>query len=115
MSWQYSIQREPELAAESIRKAYELREKASEQGAPVIETDYYQFGTGELEKAEASAELLQQTYPRDCRSSLRFFYRRLGNAEKAVDEDREALRLIARLSGQLPEPRRRPCESQPIG
>ena len=92
MSWQYSIQREPELAAESIRKAYELREKASERERLSIETDYYQFGTGELEKAAASAELLQQTYPREG-VSLRFFYTRLGNLKKAVEEDRKALRL----------------------
>lgn len=95
MSSAYTNQREPELSAESIRKAYELREKVSERERLGIEGDYYWRGTGELEKAVSSIELRQQTYPRDAsaHNTLGILYKRLGNHEKAKEESREALRL----------------------
>jgi eukaryotic-like serine/threonine-protein kinase len=95
MSSAYNNQREPGLAAESIRKAYELREKVSERERLRIEGDYYLRATGELEKAVSSLELFQQTYPRDssAHNSLGNLYKRLGNHEKAAEESREALRL----------------------
>lgn len=95
MSAAYTNQREPELSAESIRKAYQLREKVSERERLRIEVDYYWRGTGELEKAVSSAELFQQTYPRDssAHNALGILYKRLGNHEKSVEESREALRL----------------------
>ena len=95
MSWAYNNQREPELSAKSIRKAYELREKVSERERLWIEGNYYWHGTGELEKAVSSVELFQQTYPRDssAHNELGNLYKRLGNHEKSVEESREALRL----------------------
>jgi tetratricopeptide (TPR) repeat protein len=95
MSVAYTNQREPELSAESIRKAYQLREKVSERERLRIEGDYYWRGTGELEKAVSSVELFQQTYPRDssAHNALGILYKRLGNHEKSVEESREALRL----------------------
>jgi DNA-binding winged helix-turn-helix (wHTH) protein/tetratricopeptide (TPR) repeat protein len=95
MSAAYTNQREPELSAESIRRAYQLREKVSERERLRIEGDYYWRGTGELEKAVSSVELFQQTYPRDssAHNALGILYKRLGNHEKSVEESREALRL----------------------
>ena len=95
MSSAYANQREPELAAENIRKAYQLRDRESERERLRIETDYYTRGTGELEKAVSSFELLQQTYPRDSlpHNGLGVLYGRLGNPEKAVEEFHEAVRL----------------------
>lgn len=94
MSWAYAIQREPELAAASIRKAYQLRDRVSERERLWIETNYYWLGTGELEKTAASIELAQQTYPDfDSHISLGVLYGRLGNPEKSLEEFREALRL----------------------
>jgi len=52
---------EPGRAAENIRKAYELREKVSERERFAIEVECYSFGTGELEKAAAVAELWHQS------------------------------------------------------
>ena len=72
MSWAYTFRREPELSNENIRKAYELRGKVSEQERLTIETDYYRFATGELEKAISSVELFQQTFPRDLSRILRW-------------------------------------------
>jgi DNA-binding winged helix-turn-helix (wHTH) protein/tetratricopeptide (TPR) repeat protein len=95
MSAVYFIQREPGLAAENIRKAYQLRDRVSERERLTIEGAYYWRGTGELEKAISSFDLYQQTYPRDAfaHNTLGGLYGRLGNAEKAEQEFREALRL----------------------
>ena len=95
MSDVYFIQREPGLAAENIRKAYDLRDRVSPRERLGIEGDYYWRGTGELEKALSSFDLYQQTYPRDAsaHNTLGSLYARLGNGEKAEQEFREALRL----------------------
>ncbi len=63
LSTTYANHREPELAAENIRKAYDLRAKVSERERFYIESHYYWNGTGELEKAVPVFEQWQQTYP----------------------------------------------------
>jgi len=96
MSTAYTNLREPELAAENIRKAYDLREKTSEQERLRIEVGYYWRGTGELEKAVSAYELLLQNYPRDFtpHGGLGLLYSRLGDIDRATQEAREALRLL---------------------
>ena len=91
----YSNHHEPDLAAENIRKAYELREKVSDRERLSIETNYYRTGSGELDKAVPVYELWKQTYPRDVvpYNSLDTLYRRTGNLEKALEEARNAVRL----------------------
>jgi DNA-binding winged helix-turn-helix (wHTH) protein/tetratricopeptide (TPR) repeat protein len=81
--------------AEYARKAYDLKEKVSERERWDIEGNYYIMGTGELEKAEQSCELLLQTYPRDYEGymSLGFISAILGNWEKSLEENRVLLRL----------------------
>jgi eukaryotic-like serine/threonine-protein kinase len=81
--------------AEYARKAYDLREKVSEWERFDIEATYYQWATGELEKAARTVELWQQTYPRDYSPYLvlGFISTDLGNWEKALEEYRAALRL----------------------
>jgi len=83
------------LGAENARKAYDLREKASERERFNIESEYYNVVTGELEKGAQTDELWQQTYPRDAMPYLRlgFVSATLGNFEKALEEWRVALRL----------------------
>jgi len=95
MSTTYGNHRGPELAAENIRKAYELRAKVSERERFYIESHYYWNGTGELEKAVQVLEQWQQTYPGyySPYTTLGFIYRWLGNLEKALEEAREAMRL----------------------
>jgi len=82
------------LSAESTRKAFELREKVSEPERLYIESHYYQFTTGELEKAATVYELWRQTYPRDNTPyvNLGVIYSTLGKYGKALEEFREALR-----------------------
>jgi serine/threonine protein kinase/tetratricopeptide (TPR) repeat protein len=82
-------------AAENARKAYDLRQKVSERERFFIESDYYDWATGELEEAAQNYDLWQQTYPRDALpyTQLGFVSATLGNWEKALEEWREALRL----------------------
>jgi serine/threonine protein kinase/tetratricopeptide (TPR) repeat protein len=95
LSGSYSNLNEGGLAAEYARKAYELREKVSERERFSIEGFYYEYVTGELEKAAQTFELWQQTYPRNYPPyvNLGAVSSYLGNYEKALSEHIEALRL----------------------
>ena len=93
----YSNLGENDLAAENARKAYELRERVSEREKFFVETFYYEFGPGDLEKARQVYELWHQTYPRDwvAPAGLSNIFTSLGRFDKALVEEREALRLSA--------------------
>jgi eukaryotic-like serine/threonine-protein kinase len=95
MSTTYGNHGESELAAENIRKAYELRAKVSERERFYIDSHYYENGTGDWEKAVPIFEQWQQTYPGyySPYTTLGFMYRWLGNPQKALDQAREAMRL----------------------
>jgi serine/threonine protein kinase/tetratricopeptide (TPR) repeat protein len=86
---------ETDLAAENIRKAYELRERVSEREKFVIESSYYNFVTGDLERTRQSCELWAQAYPRDDVpfAVLTGLYFDLGQYDKALAEAREGVRL----------------------
>jgi len=86
---------EVELARENARKAYELREKVSERERLAIESRYFGFSTGELEKALTVYQLWEQIYPRDFvpYGNEGFTYATLGDYVRAVEKTREALRL----------------------
>jgi len=83
------------LAAENTAKAYELRERVSEREKLMIESFYYQYSTGDLEKARQAHELWAQAYPQDsiAPTDLSFMYQVLGQYDKALVEAREAVRL----------------------
>jgi serine/threonine protein kinase/tetratricopeptide (TPR) repeat protein len=61
----YSNLGEGSLASENLRKAYELRDRASEREKLSIESNYHLTVTGDLEKARQLFNLWSQTYPRD--------------------------------------------------
>ena len=86
---------EKELAAENTRKAYELRAKVSERERLYIESHYYDFVTGDLEKARQVYETWAQLYPRDQIPPLNLgvIYQNLGQYEKALVEFKQSLRL----------------------
>ena len=86
---------EPSLAAESARKAYELRERVSEREKFYIESHYYDGTTGNLEKARQNYELWAQNYPRDDvpPDDLASLYENLGQFDKALEQAHEAFRL----------------------
>jgi eukaryotic-like serine/threonine-protein kinase len=83
------------LAAETQKKAYELRERVSERERLRISAYYYAFVTGELEKEAQTYELWIQSYPRDAipHRDLGANSSALGQYDKSVAEAEEALRL----------------------
>jgi eukaryotic-like serine/threonine-protein kinase len=86
---------EKALAAESTRKAYELRGRVGEWEKFYIESHYYHFVTGDLEKARQAYELWAQLYPRENvpANNLGEIYQMLGQYEKAFAEYSEAVKL----------------------
>jgi serine/threonine protein kinase/Flp pilus assembly protein TadD len=82
-------------AAEYARQAYQLRDKVSDRERFGIEGLYYLSALGDLEKAEQTYDLWQQTYPRDPvpRVNLGVVFGEMGDYEKSLLEFREALRL----------------------
>ena len=83
------------LGNESVKKAYELRERVSEREKFYIESHYYEYVTGDLEKAGRTYELWTQVYPRDSwpHANLGVIYSELGQIEKALEQFREAVRM----------------------
>jgi tetratricopeptide (TPR) repeat protein/predicted Ser/Thr protein kinase len=83
------------LGAENTRKAYELRDKVSDREKLHIESNYYYFVTGDLEKARQSFELWAQTYPRDFipHTVEAVISQHLGQYDKILAEALAALRL----------------------
>lgn len=92
---EYSNLNQASRAIAPIQKAYELRSRVSERERFYIESHYYSYVTGELEKATQVCELWQHTYPRDVvpHVSLGNFYSMMGQPEKGLEECREGLRL----------------------
>ena len=86
---------QPAQANEYITKAFELREHASEREKLHISSVYYEFGTGELDKAIQTYILWAQSYPRDWLPLLNLgvAYGAIGQYEKAVEATRESLTL----------------------
>jgi len=82
-------------AAESTRKAYELRERTSEQEKLEISSFYELIVTGNLEAARTSYELFAQTYPRDedAQVFLWLIYAALGDYEKSHMAAQQAVNL----------------------
>jgi len=91
----YLAQGELGHAAESARKAYELRERTSEQEKLAITSFYQLLDTGNLEAARTSTELWAQTYPRDDRPQVNLWiiYIWSGQYEKSLLAAQEAVKL----------------------
>ncbi|HXN21683.1 MAG TPA: tetratricopeptide repeat protein, partial [Candidatus Dormibacteraeota bacterium] len=65
LGFTYGLLGQPALAAESNKKAYELRDRASDQEKFFITATYELQVTGNLEKALQTCELWLHTYPRE--------------------------------------------------
>jgi tetratricopeptide (TPR) repeat protein/tRNA A-37 threonylcarbamoyl transferase component Bud32 len=83
-----------ELGEEYGKKAFELRDRASERERLII-TDFYYIGTGQLEEKTRTEEVFKQTYPRDWipHNDLSFSYNQLGQFDKALENALEAVRV----------------------
>jgi eukaryotic-like serine/threonine-protein kinase len=86
---------ETERGAGDIQRAYERRTHLSQPERFYIESTYYHYVTGDLERAREVYELSAQIYPRYSGTHLRLWqlYSELGEYEKALTEIREAARL----------------------
>ncbi|MGB8060975.1 MAG: protein kinase [Candidatus Sulfotelmatobacter sp.] len=89
------------LAAEYARKAYDLRERVSDREKYRISAFYFQYVTGEVEKATEAYELWAKTYPRDMvpHTNLGTIYSALGQYDKAATETEESQKIEPHLTG----------------
>jgi eukaryotic-like serine/threonine-protein kinase len=92
----YSGIEEPALSAESITKAYQLRDRTSEREKFFITANYDLQVTGNLEKAQQTCELWARAYPREMMPHGflgSMVYIPTGKYELAVEEIQKALVL----------------------
>jgi serine/threonine protein kinase/tetratricopeptide (TPR) repeat protein len=83
------------LAIENIKKAYDLRDRASEREKLYITAHYYGEATGELDKALENYLLWEREFPKDFIPYLNAgsIYATLGQYEKSISETRLALQV----------------------
>jgi serine/threonine protein kinase/tetratricopeptide (TPR) repeat protein len=92
----YGTTGESDLAAENIRKAYELRDRVSDKEKFFITAYYDGRATGNQEKAQQTCDQWAQIYPREWTPHAflsGFIYPVLGRYEKAAEEGRNAIEL----------------------
>jgi eukaryotic-like serine/threonine-protein kinase len=91
----YGNMGETHLSQESLRKAYDLRERVSEAERFFITSFYYGYATGEIEKEKQTDELWTQAYPRDPtpHHELGVNYDTFGEFDKAISEYQAASSL----------------------
>jgi eukaryotic-like serine/threonine-protein kinase len=89
------------LAADNARKAYDLRDRVSERERYRISALYFQYATGEVEKATEAYELWAKSYPRDmvAHTNLGVLYSLLGQYDKAIAEIEAKQRLEPTING----------------
>lgn len=88
----YEVIGEGPLMDEALRKAFTLRNRASQRENYDISTVYYQFITHETDQTIQVCELWAQTYPRDFTPHRILGYENatLGRWERSVQEFRKA-------------------------
>jgi serine/threonine protein kinase/tetratricopeptide (TPR) repeat protein len=92
----YGSSGETELGTENIRKAYELRDRASDNEKFFITAYYDGRATGNQKKAQQTCEAWAQAYPREWKPHsflAGFIYPVLGEHEKAAEEAQETIEL----------------------
>jgi eukaryotic-like serine/threonine-protein kinase len=91
----YSNLSQPSLASEYVKKAYDLRQRASDRESLRISTMYFDLVTGEIDKANQQYRLEIQTYPHDhvAHLNLGVNYSTLGQYDAAVAELGQYLQL----------------------
>ncbi|HVC20141.1 MAG TPA: protein kinase [Vicinamibacterales bacterium] len=83
------------LATAAERQAFALRNRVTEREKFYIDTHYYTYVSGDLDKAEQTYLLWEQTYPRDIVPwvNLAGQYQQLGELPQAMRQAQEAVRL----------------------
>lgn len=96
LSFSYGNAGQQSLSDESLKRAYELRNRAIQPERDLITSQYHLFITGEIPKAAEQLQLLIQEHPHHGLAHLQLgaAYIGLGQWEKAVIESREAVDLL---------------------
>ncbi|MGH9616047.1 MAG: winged helix-turn-helix domain-containing protein [Acidobacteriaceae bacterium] len=91
----YSNLGEDGIAAKNISRAYALREHVSQRERLYIESHYFQFVTGDLDKARHAYDQWAATYPNALapRTNLAVIDSNLGNFTQSLERAKEAVRL----------------------
>jgi len=79
---------------ELLKKAFDLRDRASERERLYISSQYY-LVTGQIEKSIENYELLKQSYPRETSAYINqgVIYNNIGQNEKDLENLKQAARL----------------------
>jgi tetratricopeptide (TPR) repeat protein len=92
----YANLEESDLAAESMRRAWELRDRGSDREKLAITTRYAELVTGNLEEMRQTSEAWMHSYPRDpqpyiglavCGRAMAHFQEAAAEGRKAIDID----------------------------
>ena len=96
LGFSYSNDYRGDLAFQNFAEAYRLRERLSDRDRVDTEFAYYSGGTGEFDKAILTAEQGIQDFPQwgRLRNNFGGLWRRVGQYEKSVAEERDAVRLV---------------------
>jgi eukaryotic-like serine/threonine-protein kinase len=92
----YTSMGESDLSAESITKAFQLRDRASDAEKFFITASYEMLVTGNMEKAQQASEAWAQTYPRVMQPHgflSGSVYPVFGSYEKASEEGKKVIEL----------------------
>ncbi len=91
----YNNLTQQELGNAAIKKAFDLKDRASERERFYISGHYYDEATGDIDKSIDVYEQWIQTYPRDTapRDNLSLRYATIGQQEKALASSSEAMRI----------------------
>ena len=82
-------------AIESLKQAFERRDRASELEKLYITTHYYDIVTGEWDKSVEAYQLWHKTYPRDSipPNNLSVSYAQTGKFDQSLEQAQETMRL----------------------
>ena len=91
----YANMTQQSLALDNIKKAFDLKDRASERERFYISAHYYDEGTRETDKTIEVYEQWQKTYPRDDLpwDNLALRYEAIGQFEKSLANASEAMHL----------------------
>ena len=94
---------QPSLASTAMKKAYDLRDHVSEGEKYYIESHYYDTVTGQLDKAIQAYQIWLQAFDSvSAHVNLGVIYSVLGQHEKNVEQQREALVLKPTKAQHIP-------------
>jgi len=91
----YGNQTQLDLAHQYVQKAYELRDRVSERERLYISEKYFNYATGEVDKAIEVLQTWARLYPNDYipHNNLALNYNLFGRYDEGVKEALEAVRL----------------------